>query len=207
MKIQIGFFVLLLSFAAIARPLPYLASDDFTPYWPGETSKETRTAARVGAFRLENQNGNAITENSLRGHLSLVSFFFSECSSVCPLLMGKIQLVQKELGSSSNLRFYSLSITPGNDTPEKLRDFARRRHLALGNWDLVTGDQIEIYRVGREYFRADKNPKPGAFVHSENAYLIDSQLRIRGIYQIGNPSTVDRLVQDVRELSAQAGVP
>jgi protein SCO1/2 len=84
---------------------------------------------------------------------------------------------------------------PDDDTPKALRAYARRKHLNLKNWDLVTGDRAEIFRLGREAFKVDTG-----LVHNENVYLVDDELRIRGVYNGGSTASLARLAQDAARL-------
>jgi protein SCO1/2 len=123
--------------------LPFMKSTDFTPFWPG-TEKIDPLPATVSNFEFKNQGDKVLTDGNMKGHISLVNFFFTSCGMVCPRLMSKVQSVQKELASIAGLRIYSFSVMPEVDSPARLLTYAHNRKIDLKNWDLVTGDRAAI---------------------------------------------------------------
>jgi protein SCO1/2 len=186
-------------------PLPYMKASDFTPFWKSTLTEKDPIPAAVDAFRLKNQANQVLTEKSMKGHISLVNFFFTSCGSVCPRLMNQVQKVQKKLIGVSGVRIYSISVTPDEDSPRQLADYAKSRTMDLKNWDLITGDRAEIYRLGRNVFRADRTPdgtiSNSEFIHTQAIYLLDSEMRIRGVYQSDKVTDMALLVQDAAKLS------
>jgi protein SCO1/2 len=185
---------------------------DFTPYWPqsphpGDTNPNNapQQPATVPSFQFKNQSGATISDSSLRGHLSVVSFFFTSCGNVCPRLISRVQEVQKKLGTTGDLRIYSFSVAPQTDSPEQLASYAKSRKLDLRNWDLITGERDAIYRLGRETFRADRNPDgttlQSEFILSQAIYLVDENLRIRGVYQSDKGKDIKALIEDAGRLA------
>jgi protein SCO1 len=100
----------------------------------------------------------------------------------------KLQNQLKKSGQNSNIHFYSFTTLPEEDSPSELRDYAEAHQLNLSNWSLVTGDKAQIYRLGKTVFKADgsigSQKKDTKFIHTSNLYVVDSQLRIRGIYRV-----------------------
>jgi protein SCO1/2 len=137
--------------------------------------------------------------------ISVVNFFFAQCGSVCPLLMQNLKTVRKKI--PGNIHFYSISVTPKDDTPEELKMFANHYSINEKTWDLLTGSEKTIFELGRNVFKADKAPQvdqeKGTFIHSDNVYLIDKNLHIRGIYPGLNTKQLALLVPDVKMLSRE----
>jgi protein SCO1/2 len=181
--------------------LPQFEKADLTPFWPAELPKgTTKEVAQVEAFTLTNQAGKVVTASSLDGHLSVVHFFFATCHDVCPRMVSQVQRLQRELASIRGLRFYSVSVTPEADRPEKLKAFAEARKLDLSNWDLLTGDRAEVMKVGRGMFKADlaRGATPDTpFMHNEYLYLVDSSRRIRGMYKAFDVDTPKLMARDM----------
>lgn len=200
--------LVLLSKAALASPianLPYMKATDFTPYWKGDNSNQNIEPATISSFQFKNQENKTLTENSMKGHISLVNFFFTSCGSVCPRLMNQVQKVQKNLSSVSGLRIYSISVMPEVDSTSLLARYAKSRRIDLKNWDLITGDRTAIYQLGRNIFRADRNPdgtvEDSEFIHTQAIYLVDADLHIRGVYQSDKASDMELLIGDANKLA------
>lgn len=194
---------MLLADAASPRGgLPFLTRADFTPTWSSDEE-----VARVSEFRLVDHGGKPLSHAAMQGHPSVVNFFFATCHGICPTMMSRMQEVQRKLSAVEGMRIYSITITPNSDTPEKLREYARGRKIDLRNWSLVTGDQDELYRLARQDFKADKQVKEtgsgASFLHSENVYLLDSQRRIRGIYNSRDPASLALLATDAADLARE----
>lgn len=207
MKKTLFFALVLISstvFASI-RPLPFLNKQDLTPFWPSETQKYT--PATIENFALENQDQKTVTEEKLKGKVSILHFFFGTCGSVCPILIHNMQDVQKKLSGNSRTHFFSISVMPEEDTPKALLAYAKHAKLNLKNWDLVTGDRKEIFRMGRGTLRADQGDSEStakaSFVHNQNVYLIDPQLKIRGIYDGGSRESLALLIKDAQILERE----
>ncbi|MEM7646014.1 MAG: SCO family protein, partial [Pseudomonadota bacterium] len=160
-------------------------------------------------FTAIKQNNQSLSENDFRGHLSLINFFFVACPKVCPLMMRNVQNLQKTLGSQmSQVQIYSFSVQPEMDTPERLRSYAETYQIDLTNWTLLTGKKKQIYNVGKNMFKADgavgKQKSEENFIHTQNIYLVDNELNIRGIYNSNDPKDMQQLKEDIDILGKKA---
>ncbi len=192
------------------RPLPFYDAKSLTPYWNFEKSSENRafSPAVLDSLSLTDENGKPFTQKAFDGKVSLVNFFFRGCGSLCPMMMHKLQSLQSELrrrGADRDLEFFSFSVMPEQDSPAVLKKYAASHGMDLARWSLLTGDRKEIYRIGREIFQADRSPRGvrGDFIHSSNVYLLDSERRIRGIYDTQNTEQMGFLEQDIVRLERE----
>lgn len=192
------------AFATEISALPYMKATDFTPFWKTSVAEWTFAPATVSHFQFKNQSNETLTEGSMKGHISLVNFFFTRCGSVCPRLMSRLQSVQKALFPISGLQIYSISVMPEVDSPGLLASYAQSRNINLKNWNLITGDRSAIYQLGRGVFRADRNPDGSLanseFIHTQAIYLVDADLHIRGVYQSDKAADMELLIQDTKHL-------
>lgn len=162
--------------------------------------------ATVPAFGLIDSRGAPFTERDLRGKVSVVGFFFSSCTTVCPMISGRMGLLQHRMRQLlGKVQLVSISVDPERDTPERLRAYAASFHARDGVWRFVTGEQQEIERVVVRGFRSAMGaPPPNAgnldafdIVHGGHLVLVDSQGRIRGYYEASDAERVNQLVRDV----------
>jgi len=184
------------------RPLPFYDAKDMTPFWSSEAEVHAQPAT-VGAFKAVDQEHGEISEAGLAQQISLVNFFFTECGSLCPTMMHTLQRFQAQ-ESTEPFTLYSFSVKPEHDQPSQLKAYAHAQHLDLKRWKLLTGTRDEIYRVGREMFKADGSVGPAKqaskFIHTRNVYLVDRQRRIRGIYDSGSDAAMQLLASDIKRL-------
>jgi protein SCO1/2 len=56
--------------------------------------------------------------------------------------------------------------------------------LNLENWNLVTGDKIEIYTIAESYLLSANSDSsaPGGFLHSQSFVIVDKEGRVRSGY-------------------------
>jgi protein SCO1/2 len=138
-----------------------------------------RTAAIGGPFRLVDQNGQAITDQDLKGKPFLVFFGFTHCPDVCPTTLFDVSEVMRQLGPDAD-RTAALFITvdPERDTAAGLKDYlASFDPHVLG----LTGDPDALASVAKEY-RAyyKKVPLEGSdytMDHTAIVYLMDKEGR------------------------------
>lgn len=163
------------------QTLPYFNSYDFTPQW----GKDFKTH-KIARFQLINQNGKIISDKEYKGKIYVANFFFTSCIGICNTLTKNMALLQKKLEKDTLVQFISHSVTPKIDSVAKLNDYADFKGLKTHNWNLVTGNKEEIYKLARESYFADadyaETNKPSSFIHSENFLLIDPEGYIRGVY-------------------------
>ena len=96
---------------------------------------------RVPDVKLVRQDGTAVSlEQEMNdGRPVVLNFIFTSCEAICPLMTHILAEFQRELGAeSSHVHLMSISIDPEQDTPARLREYARRFHAAPG-WTFYTG--------------------------------------------------------------------
>jgi len=84
----------------------------------------------------------------LQGKIVIISFFYTNCTDVCPILMHNLQDVQDRLGDrfGRDVFFVSISVDPEDDTPEVIGKFSRRYNAKAG-WMFLTGKKEDVDRV------------------------------------------------------------
>jgi protein SCO1/2 len=129
-------FLFTLTLAACCTSLP--AQDHG---WP--------VAAQVSVpdVQVVTQTGERLRFNSelLKGRIAIVTGFFTNCTSMCPITQESLAHVARLLGPrlGKDVVIISLSTDPGNDTPARLKAWAEKFHIASG-WTLVSGNKTDI---------------------------------------------------------------
>lgn len=78
--------------------------------------------------------------------IAVVSFVFTTCTTVCPLLSGIMARVQEGLGDADDVALVSLTVDPARDTPRRLAAYAEKWQ-AGPRWSFLTGERDAIRRV------------------------------------------------------------
>ena len=186
--------------------IPYFHTPDFTPIWLSDKS-QLDTLHTIADFNFKNQNGENISPKDLKGKIHVANFFFTICPSLCPKIMGNMQMVQKEFKDDKNVLIASYSVMPDRDSVSVLRNYASTHNILDNKWQLLTGDKNKIYEIARRSYFADENlgvqKGENDFLHTENFILVDKNLHIRGIYNGTLQLEIEQLVKDIRELEKE----
>src|SRR6266852_2140949 len=88
-------------------------------------------------FSLVDQFGRHFTNADIAGHDVLLAAFHTSCRETCPLVAGLFLQLRQRLPPSVML--VEATVTPSEDTPSVLRDYAGR----IGaSWTFATGDPV-----------------------------------------------------------------
>lgn len=158
----------------------------------------TRVVYETPEVRLVRADGERVSlaRELDDGRPVLLNFIFTTCSSVCPLASQTFAQFRDRLGTQvSGVHLMSISIDPEQDTPARLREYARKYH-AGPEWQYYTGSLDASLAVQRAFdvYRGDKMSHTA--VTLMRAAPGKPWLRIEGFV------TPDDLVRDYRSLLA-----
>ena len=145
---------------------------------------------KVPVFSFINQNGQIISNKDYEGKVYVIEFFFTTCPTICPRMNANLVQIQNTFKGLDNFGVASFTINPENDTSEVLKAYADKYGVTNPNWNLMTGDQVEIYKLANEGFNlytAEDANAEGGFEHSGNFALIDKNGYLRSRVVNGNP--------------------
>ena len=104
--------------------------------------------------KLLDQDGREVRfyTDALRGKIVLISFIYTSCTDICPILMHNLSDVQNSLGErfGKDVFFVSISVDPEDDTPEELRKYAER-YGAKPGWTFLTGPKKDVDAVIKRF--------------------------------------------------------
>jgi protein SCO1/2 len=133
-----------------------------------------------GAFSLTDENGQRVTDRSWPGKYKLIYFGYTFCPDVCPVDMrvigaGLRRFEQSDPERGTKVQPLFVSVDPGRDTPQVLREFTANFHPRLVG---LTGTPEELARMARAYgvfFSRREGATPGSYLmdHSRTAILYD----------------------------------
>ena len=159
----------------------------------------------IADFKLVNQNGDTVTQNTYAGKIYVADFFFTTCPSICPVMTANLAEVQDEFKDDNEVLLLSHSVTPEIDSVAQLKKYAIEKGVIDKKWNLVTGDKKQIYELARKSYMAVMNDGDGGaydMIHTENFMLIDKERRIRGYYDGTNREEVQKLIRDIEILKS-----
>lgn len=96
--------------------------------------------------------------------LVVVSFVFTNCPDVCPVVSQAFAQVQDQLGAlvGEQVRLVSLTVDPARDTPARLKEYSASFKPRPSGWLWLTGDQANVTTAlqgfGVHVTQADMHP-------------------------------------------------
>jgi protein SCO1 len=161
-----------------------------------------KTGHQIPPFQFTNQDGKFIGSESWDNKIAVADFFFTRCPSICPKMTQSLKRVQQAF-SQEEIMITSFSIDPERDNTKQLKWYTSRFGINTANWQLLTGDKKDIYKLARNGFMivaTDGDGGPEDFIHSEKLVLIDKQKRIRGYYDGTDEKEITILINDIKKL-------
>lgn len=165
--------------ALLLLTLPSLAAEP-----QAQADKPLPVIGPAPPFALISQDGKQVSLADLRGKVVAVTFIYTQCPDICPLLTQKMVQVQDELGADfgAKVAFVSITLDPEHDTPALLRDYARSWGAKSQGWSFLTGSLAAVRDVTRRYGVFFSKKDDGSVEHSQLTTLVDADGRMRVQY-------------------------
>jgi protein SCO1 len=93
----------------------------------------------------------------------VIQFMFARCKDVCPIITHNLTEVQRLLKDrvGRDIFFYSITLSPEEDSPRNLKAFAKMHGVGPG-WTFLTGKPEDILRLRKSLGFFYNNPKEDA---------------------------------------------
>jgi protein SCO1/2 len=163
---------------------------------------------RVGDYAFLDRQGRQVRLADYRGKPLVVSFVYTGCFSVCPTttaqLARAIREARKTLGTGA-FRVVTIGFNLPYDSPEAMRDFARRYGIDAPDWEFLSPFEPQLPALvadfGFEYVRT-----PGGFDHITQLTILDADGRVfRQVY--GDEFALPLLIDPLQTLVTGAPMP
>jgi protein SCO1/2 len=151
----------------------------------------------VTPFVLTDQSGADFKSTSLRGHVWVANFMFTNCPGPCPRMSSQMHQVQTVL-QQQDVKLVSITVDPDRDTPEVLAKYAAFYGAVPGKWFFLTGTKDVLNYLGQDVFKL--NAVDGSLDHSTRFVLVDRKSQIRGFYLTSETDAIARLIADAQAL-------
>ena len=154
-----------------AVTLPSIAGGDAVP------------AKNAPPIELTDQYGKQIDLAKLKGHSVLVTFLYTHCRDLCPIVAGKIHTAYAHLKKAERPLVLAVSVDPSHDTPASAAAF-NQRHRTVGEIDWLLGSRAELEKVWKAWdVKPERNAAdPEEIEHGAEIFAVDPQGQIRALY-------------------------
>jgi protein SCO1 len=101
---------------------------------------------------LHNYLGQPVNIDSYKGKAVLVTFLYTNCPDVCPLITSNLRVAQNLMGkaTSSKVQIIAVSVDPKGDTPKAVGAFLAR-HGMTGRMQYLIGSAHELAAVWKAW--------------------------------------------------------
>ena len=154
----------------------------------------------IADFELTNQNGEKITNKNYKDKIYVADFFFTRCQTICIAMAYNMIELQDFYKNDDDILFLSHSVTPIIDSVAALKEYADRKGVIDGKWNITTGAKTHIYELARKSYFAVLDEGTGDendFIHTEQFVLVDKGKRIRGYYDGTEKEDMEKLKKDI----------
>lgn len=164
-------------------------------------------------FALVDQAGQRLTNEDVRGQITLYNFTYTSCEAPCPETTSAMtaihQLIPQMNTRDIPVSMVTISFDPDRDTPEQLHSFAQRfidgAATAAGvPWYFVTGETMPLkYIIGGGFGAYYNDNEDGTFTFDPTFVLVDGAGIMRAKYRTATPD-LEIIQRDIELIAKEA---
>ncbi len=162
---------------------------------------------KLGDYTFTAAGKRQIRLADYRGKPLIVSFIYTGCTAACPVTTRQIAdavRAARSVVGADDFHVVSIGFNLPHDTPEAMRDHARRFGLDIPGWDFVSPQQGELERLLAEFGFSYVRTAWG-FDHLAQVTVVDAAGRI--YRQVYGDIPVQRLTDPLKELIEGTPLP
>lgn len=159
-------------------------------------------------YSLTDQNGERLTNEDMRGTITLYNFTHTSCEAPCPQTSAVMREIQDRLPEVETygipVELVTISIDPEHDTPEVLQAYAQSVGADPAIWHFATGP-VERLRwiIGGGFGFYFEHKADGRIVFDPGFMLVDGVGILRAEYRSAAPDT-ERILDGIQLITEEA---
>ena len=123
------------------------SADEHAGHTAPAANSQEHAQVKFADVPLLDQNGKTVhlEQDLVHNKIVVMSFIYTSCTTVCPVVSSIMGKVQKQLGArvGAEVQLVSISIDPQRDDPQRLNDYARTFQKGPG-WSWLTGSPQSV---------------------------------------------------------------
>jgi len=185
--------------------------------WPAQAALDEKLALRdsqaaigrtIGDYRFTDSAGKAVSLAAFRGKPLVVSFIYTACYQICPTATKHLESMVKQAERTLGPGTFNVATIGFNlpfDSPEAMRDFARKQGVRAANWHFLSPDAASLAALLADFgFRSEATA--AGFDHLLQVSIVDAEGRVyRQVY--GDAFDAPQFVGPLLELAQNAPRP
>jgi protein SCO1/2 len=196
----VGGLTALLAGGSSKPQLPGGAASASSARYEGGTLSPRQAAPQLSTLR--NYQGQSVNLTSYRGKAVFVTFLYTHCPDICPLIASHLHTALTQLGSRARqVQLIAVSVDPRGDTPGSVGAFLREHQLS-GQMQYLIGSGGQLARVWKAWAVGSSRDvgKPELVNHTALVYGVSAKGKLTTIYFANDPPS--KIVHDVAPLLA-----
>ena len=192
--------------AVAAALLAGCGSSGETAQAPPTTTAETAFSGgeltppkQAPPLALRDADGRAVSLAAQRGRYVLVTFLYTHCPDVCPLIAQNLNAAVRALPKTQRdgVRVIAVSVDPKGDTPAAVRAYRKRLQL-VPQFDYLIGSRAQLRKVWAAWSVLSVKDGPDLVDHVAYTALVDRSGKERVLY--GAQVQARQVIHDLRLL-------
>jgi protein SCO1/2 len=161
--------------------------------WTAEGARRLQVErAPVAAPHAVLANSGMNLHDVLARRVTIASFIYTRCASVCLALGSNFQQLQQAIDAlpAQDIRLLSISFDPVHDTADQLALYATQRHADPRHWQIVTvPDAVQLQRLLDAWQVVVIDDGRGGYEHNAALLVIDRRGRLVRIFDDADGAT------------------
>jgi len=155
------------------------------------------------ALSLRNYKGEAVNIKQYRGKAVLVTFLYTHCPDVCPIIASNLGVALRLMGpaQAAKTQVIAVSVDPRGDTPKTVARFLAT-HLVTGRMQYLIGSLHELAPTWKAWYVGSERDaeNPELVNHSGLVYGVSASGKITTLY--ASSFTPSEIAHDARLLAS-----
>lgn len=148
--------------------------------------------------------GRRLDTRSLLGHPYAVTFLYTQCPDVCPIIGAELQQALADLGAQAGrVAVVAVSVDPAHDSPAAIRSWLKEHHEPR-NFHYLVAPRRVLTPVWKSYFAAPQVPDDPESSHTAAIWFVDARGRRKAVFSAGSSVTPSVLAAEFRKLLSQS---
>ena len=156
--------------------------------------ESSKSKTDLSSYNFMSLDGERVKFEDYKGKYTLLSFTFTRCPSLCPMIHKELIKLRNEFNDEINI--VSINVDPANDTPESLKRYMTDNNF---DWDLLIGDVKEIEKVMNIMLERPDRKLSSPHSHLPNLYLMNKNFDYIDKY-FPEPVEVGNLIDKLNSL-------
>ena len=163
-------------------------------------------------FNVTAHNGQNINSLNMMNHdFFLMTFVFTECTDVCPIVVSQIKQTLVLNSSETTTPVILISVDPQNDNNESVNEFITKWELS-SNWSYIYGSHNSLETIWENYFinpislttledLSNKLASKNKIIHTSPVYIFNKNGKAQVVHN--SPIIPKKLLNDIKAVSRQ----